>query len=89
MSIIKLKKYGLNLAGRPLGIKTFSIIINEYQPPFELDFEGVNSIGSSFADEVIAKLADLNNGKIKILNSSRIINKCLNDVAEDKQFELI
>ncbi|MCK5074080.1 MAG: DUF4325 domain-containing protein [Bacteriovoracaceae bacterium] len=89
MSMVKLKEYGLNLSGRPLGIKTYSIIINDYEAPYELDFNGVFSIGSSFADEVVARLAEINNGKIRILNSSRVIDKCLKNVSKDKGFELV
>ncbi len=89
MTIVELKKYGINLSGRALGIKTYPIILDEYKPPYDLDFNGVFSMGSSFADEVVAKLAKLNNGKIKILNSNTVINKCLKDVSKDKEFELI
>lgn len=89
MSRIELKKYGMNLSGRPLGMSTFKIIISEFKPPFELDFAGVLSIGSSFADEVVAKLAELNQGEIKVDNANRIIKKCLEDVSLDKKFEII
>lgn len=89
MSIVKLKEYGANLSGRALGIKTYSIILSSHQGPFDLDCDEVNSIGSSFADEVVAKLAELNGGSIRILNSSRVIDKCLRDTASDKGFELI
>lgn len=89
MSIVDLKRFGLNLAGRPLGIKTFPIIQKEYSAPYELDFEGVFSIGSSFADEVVAKLASLNQGVIKIHNSNSVIDKCLTDVSREQGFEII
>ncbi len=89
MSIIKLVKYGQNLAGRALGMTTYPIIVSNYEAPYELDFQEVNSIGSSFADEVVAKLAALNGGTIKIWNSSRVIDKCLRDVSTDKKFTLI
>lgn len=88
MSLIPLKKFGLNLSGRPLGIQAYSIIINEFNTPFELDFSGVFSIGSSFADEVVAKLAVSNGGEIKIFNSTNIVKKCLKDVASEKGFKL-
>jgi hypothetical protein len=88
MSKVVLKKFGLNLSGRPLGISSLPIILNENQAPFELDFDGVFSIGSSFADEVVAKLAEKNGGKIKVYNSTNVINKCLKDVAKEKGFEI-
>ena len=89
MSLIQLKKYGINLSGRALGINTYLVIINNFKPPFELDLEGVISTGSSFADEVVAKLAKLNGGTIRIINSNNIIKKCLNDVSEDKIFQIV
>ncbi len=89
MSVVDLKKFGLNLSGRPLGIQAFGIIVKNYSAPFELDFSEVFSVGSSFADEVVAKLAAINGGSISIINSNRIINKCLQGVAQEKKFELI
>lgn len=89
MNVIKLKKYGINLSGRGHGMNTYLMIINEHEGPYELDFEGVFSIGSSFADEVVAKLAKASNNKIMILNSTNVINKCLKDVAKDKGFNLL
>lgn len=89
MSTINMKLFGLNLSGRPLGIQVFKIISKDHDPIYELDFEGVISIGSSFADEVVAKLAKKNGGEIKILNSSRIIDKCLKEVSRDMNFELV
>lgn len=89
MSVVELKRFGINLSGRPLGIRTFPIIVGDYERPYELDFNGVFSMGSSFADEVVATLAELNGGEIKILNSSNVLNKCLHDVAKEKGFKLI
>ena len=89
MNIVNLSRFGLNLSGRALGISAFPIIINECQSPYELDFANVNSLGSSFADEVVVKLAELNGGEIVIHNSKSIINKCLNDVAKEFKIKLI
>lgn len=89
MSIVKLRRFGINLSGRPLGISSLPIILSEYEAPFELDFAEVNSIGSSFADEVLVKLAELNGGQIVIHNSKKVINKCLHDVAEENSIKLI
>jgi hypothetical protein len=88
MSIIPLKRFGINLSGRPLGMSSLTVILQDYQAPYTLDFKEVFSIGSSFADEVVAKLAELNGGEIQILNSSTVINKCLKDVAKEKGFKL-
>jgi hypothetical protein len=89
MNIVNLSRFGLNLSGRPLGITAYPIVLKEYEPPYELDFKDVNSIGSSFADEVVAKLAVLNGGQIVIHNSKNVISKCLNDVAKEHKFKLI
>jgi hypothetical protein len=88
MNLVQLRRFGLNLTGRPLGIQTLPIILKEYARPFDLDFSGVFSIGSSFADEVVAKLAEMNGGQIKIYNSTNVIKKCLRDVATEKMFDL-
>lgn len=86
MGLVKLNDYGLNLSGRPLGIQSYTVIVNKYEKPFDLDFSNVFSVGSSFADEVVAKLAILNEGEIKIINANNIIKKCLNDVSKEKKF---
>lgn len=86
MSLIKLSYYGLNLSGRPFGIQTYQKIKGQFQAPYSVDFEGVFSIGSSFADEVIAKLAEENGGTITVYNSSRVIDRCLEEVAKDNNF---
>lgn len=88
MNEIKMKIFGINLTGRAQGISALSVILSQYQAPFVLDFTDVFSIGSSFADEVVAKLAEKNGGQINILNSSVVINKCLKDVAQEKGFVL-
>lgn len=87
--MVNLKRFGINLSGRPLGVSTYPIIVKDYVAPFELDFMDVNSVGSSFADEVVAKLAKLNGGKIIVRNCKNVVLKCLNDVAEEHKFELI
>jgi len=89
MILVNLKRFGINLSSRPLGISTYPIILKEYEPPYELDFRDVNSVGSSFADEVVANLAKLNGGKIVVHNCKNVVLKCLNDVAEEHKFELI
>lgn len=89
MSTVSLKRFGINLSGRPLGISTLPVILKEYQAPYALDFKEVFSIGSSFADEVVAKLAEINGGEIRVLNSTNVINKCLKDVANEKGFKLL
>lgn len=89
MNLVNLKRFGLNLSGRPLGISSLPVILAEYEAPYELDFDGVFSIGSSFADEVVAKLAELNGGSIKIVNSTNVINKCLKDVSKEKGFIIL
>lgn len=89
MSMVVLKKFGLNLSGRPQGIQAFGVIVDKLGPPYELDFTDIFSIGSSFADEVVAELARLNGGIVKVYNSNRIIQKCLKAVAKDKEIEIL
>lgn len=88
MSVIKLSNYGLNLTGRPFSVQTYLRIKDEFSSPYELDLQGVYFVGSSFADEVIAKLAMENGGVIKIYHSSRVIDRCLDEVAKEFGFKI-
>jgi len=89
MNISKLNQFGADLAGRDFGKRVYEIIIQETKLPMVLDFAGVGSIGSSFADEVIVKIAGQQNNKIIVKNINRVIKSCLNDVAEEAKINLI
>lgn len=85
-----MKKYGIVLTGREFGIdvmKTLSTDVSS-QDEIVLDFKGVASLGSSFADEVVVPLANLKSGTIKIKNLSVSVKNCLIEVAKDNSIIL-
>ena len=84
-----MKDYGSSLTGREFGKDSFLATYKKYNLPVELDFLDVSSIGSSFADEFVAEFAKLQDSKIVILNSNRVVKQCLNDVAEEKLLTII
>lgn len=82
MTTVPMNKFGRTLTDRPDGQKAFSSICNEYEPPYQLDFKGVISMGSSFGDEVVIKLAKLQNNNIEILNVNDGVRACIKRVVE-------
>ena len=85
MIIIQMKKYGEDLSGRDFGKLTFMEITAHGKYPFTLDFQNVGSIGSSFADEVVAEIAKNQSNRVIILNANRVVRSCLTDVATEKE----
>lgn len=89
MSTVQLNKFGSHLEGRPICETYLHCILSDSQIPFELDFLGVKSIGLSFSENVIGKLAEMNGGSIKILNSNEIVNSVVREASLDKGFSYI
>lgn len=85
-TIVKMITFGSDLSGREFGKSAFNEIIQKNAVPMTLNFTNISSIGSSFADEVVAEIARLQKSKITILNANRVVKSCLNDVASDKGF---
>jgi anti-anti-sigma regulatory factor len=83
-----MKVYGQDLSGRDFGKQTFKEISEKYGFPISLDFAEVGSIGSSFADELVAEVAKMQSNKITIYSANRVIRSCLNDVATEKKFSI-
>ena len=88
MTIIKLNQYGSVLTGREFGADVMKALSHQVQPPIFLDFEGVESIGSSFGDEVVPPLAAKQNNKIGIRNANETVKAILKDIAEDAGIEI-
>lgn len=88
MSLINLYEFGLNLSGRPVGKSSYSVIRNNNEGPYELDFTRVMSVGSSFSDEVVGKLANDNGGSIVVINANRVIRKCLDNLKVEKGIDI-
>jgi hypothetical protein len=88
--IIDMKKYGLVLTGREFGSDVMINLGKDISPEDDviLDFKGVISLGSSFADEVIVPIALLKNKKVKVKNLTPSVESCLVDVAIDNKIEI-
>ncbi|MEK6624015.1 MAG: DUF4325 domain-containing protein [Bdellovibrionota bacterium] len=88
MSILKMNKYGSVLTGREFGIDTMKTISSEIQHPVVLDFSGVNTLGSSFADEILIPIANGQNKKIDVCNVKTPVWDCIRDVTTDAGIEV-
>ena len=87
---IQIKKFGLILVSRPAGREAF-LAASAYLPspkkpdePIELDFEGVQVLAPSWADEFLSGLREKYRNPIKILptkNSSVIESLKILDAA--------
>ena len=89
MTTIKMKTYGIVLTGREFGVDVMNQLSNELKYPVTLDFEGVASMGSSFGDEIIPKIATNQGNKIEVCNVKKPISDCLNTIAKDYGIEII
>ena len=88
MTTISMIRFGRTLTDRPDGQKAFAAIISESAPPYCLDFKGVMSIGSSFGDEVIVKLAERQGNTIGVQNVNDGIRSCIKRVVEGTSVEV-
>ena len=89
MTIIKLKDYGAILTGREFGKTVFKALIDKYKLPFEFDFEGVISMGSSFGDEVLQPTAKLQGDTVQIVNASKTVKACIDDIKTETNINFI
>ncbi|MBU2573778.1 MAG: DUF4325 domain-containing protein [Elusimicrobia bacterium] len=87
MTTIKLKEYGAILTGREFGQTVLKALIGKHQPPFELDFEGVFSMGSSFGDEVLPPIAKLQGNELQVINASKTVQACIEDIRVETNIE--
>ena len=60
----------------------------QVSPPICLDFEGVESLGSSFGDEVIPILAAKQQNAIEIKNANATVKATLRDIASDAGIQI-
>ena len=89
MTTMKMKKYGIVLTGREFGADVMNQLSDELKYPVTLDFEGVASMGSSFGDEIVPKIAANQGNKIEVCNVKKPIADCLNTIAKDYGIEII
>ena len=85
----KMKKFGQILTDRPDGIKAYSELMKSGNIPTILDFDGVFSLGSSFGDEILPKLAKKNNNTISIKNANIAVKSCIKKIIEDTGIKVI
>ncbi len=64
MIIVRMDRFGRTLTDRADGQKAFDTIVNEFKGNIALDFSEVMSLGSSFGDEVVMRIAMLQNNRI-------------------------
>jgi hypothetical protein len=83
MKTIKLKQYGAVLTGREFGAEVWSQISKGLSEIHSLDFSGVESMGSSFGDEVIPKLAKHQGNSVVAINVNEDLRGVIEDVASD------
>lgn len=84
MKVFNLSRFGSTLTGREFGQSSYKQLVAEkFELPCVLDFAGVASLGSSFADEVIPPLAQKQNNRIVVLNANDVVKSCLRDVRDE------
>ena len=84
MNTVRMADFGSTLTDRTDGKKAFRTIVEKNELPVQLDFFGVVSLGSSFGDEVIPKLAEMQNHKITILNTNSVIRNSVRGTVDGK-----
>jgi hypothetical protein len=88
MNVIKLSKYGAVLTGREFGSDVMANLLENLKLPVMLDFAGVESLGSSFGDEVVPVIASKQGNTIKVLNANNEVKATLDDIAFDSNIKL-
>lgn len=83
MNRLEMKTFGSVLTGREFGSDIMKRISKEFKAPLVLDFAGVNSLGSSFADEVLIPIAKLQGHSLTVSNVKPAVWDCIQDVAKD------
>jgi hypothetical protein len=76
-----MNKFGSVLTGREFGKETLKIIVTEY--PVTLDFAGIITLGSSYADEVLIPIAARQNNQMDVCNVNTPVWDCIQDVTKD------
>lgn len=88
MNMLNMKTYGSILTGREFGKDTMEKISSNIEYPVILDFAGVHSLGSSFADEVLLPIGKHQGGKLVVKNVKPAVLACIQDVAKDGGIEI-
>ncbi|NJL24861.1 MAG: STAS-like domain-containing protein [Calothrix sp. SM1_5_4] len=88
MIFFGLKEFGSVLTGREYGKTVYETLAAKLTHPAGLDFEGVESMGSSFGDEIVIPIARAQGNKIVVKNANPVITSCLTDIAEESQIDI-
>ncbi|PWU16724.1 MAG: hypothetical protein C5B49_10130 [Bdellovibrio sp.] len=88
MTFFALKEFGSVLTGREYGKTIYGTLAEKLVHPAGLDFEGVESMGSSFGDEIVIPIARDQGNKIVVRNANQVITSCLMDIAEENQISI-
>ncbi len=83
MNTILMQQFGTTLTDRADGKKAFNNILRTNTFPVALDFSGVISLGSSFGDEVILKVAERQGNTLAVLHANRVIQNAVRRSIED------
>jgi len=81
-------QFGSTLIGRADGKKGFKEILKKYEFPVAFDFSEVVSLGSSFGDEVILKVASKQDNKITVLNTNGVIKNSIRRIVEETSIDI-
>ncbi len=88
MNIIKMNQFGTTLTDREDGKKTLISIRQQNTTPIALDFTGVISLGSSFGDEIIPKIAAMQENTIELINANKVIQNSIKRTAENLPIDI-
>ena len=88
MNFFALKEFGAVLTGREYGKTVYGALAPKLTNPVGLDFEGVESMGSSFGDEIVIPIARDQNNKIVVRNANPVITSCLMDIADENDINI-
>ena len=83
-----MNQFGSTLTDRADGKKAFREISEGGPFPVTLDFSGVVSLGSSFGEEIILKIAPLQGEKITILNTNHVMKISIRRIIEDTSIQV-
>lgn len=89
MQKIKLRDYGKVLTGREFGMEVWNQISETLTVPAVLDFAGVETMGSSFGDEVIPPVANAQGRKVTAVNVNDDIKETVEEVAKDASIVVV
>jgi len=83
MHTILMRKFGTTLTDRADGKKVFGEILRASTFPVALDFSGVVSLGSSFGDEVILKIAERQGNVLNVAHANHVVQNAIRRSIED------